>query len=107
MASVDYIPLRVKPGVRTRGLTPHALLGLVQVALVFMMHDRPCIVTSVTDGRHSRGSLHHTGEAFDVRRRHLGPVELNAIVPSLRRALGPEWDVVVEATHIHLEYDPS
>lgn len=117
-----------KPEVRLSGenlTTPSvAILGsLVRTAPA--MQGDVIVVTSANDGRHGPGSLHGKGRAFDVR--FLGERD-GAVVPAgpgwidlairqrgvatawvtrLRAALGPEYDVVLESDHVHLEYDPK
>ena len=64
------------------------------------------LVTSIRDGNHMPGSLHYDGHAFDVR----WPVhyeDRDVLLDALRDALGPDFDVVGEADHIHIEYDPK
>lgn len=61
-------------------------------------------ITSLVDGTHSRGSLHYVGAAADLRlpRRHV-PL----IARELGKRLGRDYDVVLEKTHIHIEYQPK
>jgi len=63
------------------------------------------IATSIMDGTHKVGSLHYLGRAFDLRTRDIVPARREAFRAALRRALGPEYDVVLEDTHIHIEHD--
>jgi hypothetical protein len=65
------------------------------------------VVTSVTDGRHSVTSLHKVGYAFDVRLPQRCSHSRERVIEILRNRLTPEFDVVVEATHIHVEYQPK
>lgn len=94
-------------GVRLDGLQPPMVVGLMIAACVFNDFGYECIVTSATDGRHSTGSLHHTGKGVDFRRRHLADRDVGNVVSKLIENLGDEFDVVLEDTHIHIEYDPS
>lgn len=65
-------------------------------------------VTSLRDGRHSAGSLHYSGNAVDLRIWELNARGKTAEVAArLRAALGADYDVVPEADHIHIEYDPK
>lgn len=63
-------------------------------------------ITSVCDGKHRKDSLHYKGLAFDVRTWGIKGRELQ-VVAALKKALGPDYDVVLEATHIHIEFDPD
>lgn len=99
--------MRLKAGVRVLGTRPETTLAMQAAADVLRRHDVEFVITSVTDGRHSRGSAHYAGNAFDFRTRHMGqglPVRVKA---ELTQALGGDYDVVLEATHIHVEYDPK
>ena len=66
---------------------------------------RQAIVTSVEDGTHSKTSLHYEGRAIDLRTRDLEAGVIHDYASELRGALGPGWDVIVESTHIHIEWD--
>lgn len=73
----------------------------------FAAVGKDCIVTSGRDGVHQVHSKHYTDEALDLRRFHLEPDELDTVVQTLQRTLGQHFDVVIEPTHLHLEYDPK
>ena len=67
-----------------------------------------CMITSAMDGTHSEKSLHYKGLALDFRIKHLSrPDDAGRITANLRRDLGDNYDVVLEKTHIHIEYDPD
>lgn len=68
---------------------------------------RECIITSARDGQHSANSLHYVGKAMDIRTRDQPDAEIQVCASKLRDKLGPDYDVVVESTHIHIEYDPD
>ena len=80
------------------------------------------VVSSADNGEHTAHSLHHHGRAWDIRYKgHFDPGDREgAILASsenemehlargwfraLHAQLPAEWDVVLEATHIHLELD--
>lgn len=77
------------------------------VHLAFIAINQPCIITSGSDGTHKEGSKHYSLEAIDFRTRHLQPNELATVVKAAKNILGKDFDVVVEATHLHVEYDPK
>ena len=62
------------------------------------------IITSTYEGTHGVGSLHYANLAIDIRypRKYKG-----TITAELKASLGDKFDVVPEATHIHIEYDPK
>ena len=102
--------LRIKPGVALCGLSPQICLALDVANEVYASHGYDeCWVTSISDGKHSRGSLHYVGLAADLRTRDLGEMAAIKIVVDLRIALGKEFDVVreLDPPHIHLEYQPK
>lgn len=65
------------------------------------------IITAIFDGKHMTGSKHYNGNAFDMRKWIFTPSQLNQFLTDLRANLGPDYDVVEEETHIHIEYDPK
>ena len=99
--------LRIKQGVSILGLKPEALLGIVICSQVFKAFELDCILTSVVDSKHGRGSLHYVGFAFDLRSKHVPSGDLSSITVSLKRALGKEFDVILEGNHFHIEYQPK
>ena len=64
------------------------------------------MITSCVDGTHGHNSLHYSGLAFDLRTRDLA-TDPGLVVQRLREALGAEFDVVLEPTHIHVEFQPE
>lgn len=64
------------------------------------------VITAVLDGKHMEGSKHYTGNAFDMRRWYIGK-RVKEFISALKTSLGPDYDVVNEATHVHIEYDPK
>jgi len=84
---------------------------------LFVAHDLwtlltpdPLTLTSGTDGVHMAGSRHYRGYALDLRKplKYYKPTDnVEKLAIALRVALGNEFDVVLEKTHIHVEYDPA
>ncbi|HYE91668.1 MAG TPA: hypothetical protein VEA38_11640 [Terriglobales bacterium] len=103
--------MRLKPGVKTEGVKPEALVALQVVARVFSENPRygELVVTSITDDAPGRvpGSLHPKGFAFDIRTRDLTDTLRRELAQTIALRLGADYDVVLEADHIHVEYDPS
>lgn len=90
----------VKPGVSIRGARPEIILAIQIVADYLREKGKDLIITSLSEGKHSSGSLHYVGQAFDFR-----DPDMDITPLSLR--LGTEFDVVDEKTHIHVEYQPK
>jgi len=65
------------------------------------------VITETWGGRHSAGSFHPFGRALDFRLPVKNKVILKSLVKELRTKLGEDYDVVLESTHIHIEYDPK
>jgi hypothetical protein len=100
----------LKSGVEIRGISPEAVLAVVLVSHVFCEYGVPLVLTSIKDGKHMEKSIHYIGGAFDVRlpsRYTNDPATDRKIVGELREALGDNFDVVLEADHVHVELDPK
>lgn len=99
----------IKEGVKILGLKPEALLGLVICFLHFARLGKTTYITEISGGKHHRGSLHYSGNAFDLRTRHLTDDEKEEITRILKQALGENFDVVLETKppHLHVEYQPK
>ncbi len=98
---------RLKPDISPLGMKSEALLAVVVADSVYRECDCELMLTSITDGKHMEGSLHYKGLAFDCRVSNV-PQRYRAQLPQLlRSALGPQYDVVDEQTHIHVEFDPK
>ena len=103
------IVARCKEGVWTTLITEQALRILEAVSRVWATLGRsePPTVTSWMDGKHVAGSRHFDGLALDIRIWGLSAAERQKAVALLRDELGRAYDVVLEPTHIHIEYDPK
>jgi len=67
-----------------------------------------CVVTSAIDGVHSHGSRHYSGLAVDLRTRNIDAEDMKRMVfNDIKHALGADFDVVLEETHLHIEFDPK
>ena len=97
----------VKKGVKAAGLQPEILLAIVEAREIFRDLGADLVITSLLDGTHMPKSLHYKGLAVDLRTRHLTKNQRTKARDRLHVALGPEYDVVLESTHIHVEYDPK
>ena len=98
--------MQLKKGVSIQGIRPELLFGMMVASRVYLVHSQMLVITSVCDGKHSDTSLHYTGCAFDCRTRNLDPSEKANIVNDLDVSLKADFDIVLEDTHIHIEYQP-
>ncbi len=98
--------LTFTPNVRVREISYHTWRAIdIAWRLLARLGKSELTVTSVSDGAHMQYSKHYTGDAFDMRGWDIASPPLFAL--SLRAALGRRYDVVVEAGHVHVEYDPK
>jgi hypothetical protein len=95
----------IKPGVRVRGLSNEILLAIIIAESIYRETQGLMVITSLTDGKHSIGSLHYTGDAVDLRLP--STITIDQVVSQLKSALGSSYDVIREVDHIHIEYDPK
>ncbi len=96
--------LSFKPGVRLFGLQPEMLWALDRCVDVWPTN---VTVTSARGDKHSRQSLHYSGNAVDLRTRDLNDEQIRAVVLRLRQVLGKRFDVLYEGNHIHIEHQPK
>jgi len=68
---------------------------------------RAALITSGREGTHSANSLHYKGRAVDFRTRDLADTTKQRLWNHLKDRFDRDFDIVLEATHIHFEYDPK
>jgi hypothetical protein len=97
--------------VSIEGLKPVTALAMLRVEPIIKKYTKPThvgeayVITSVNDGRHMSKSKHYEGHAFDVRIWWL--TDQLGCTGAIAEKLGPDFDVVLEKDHIHIEYDPK
>jgi hypothetical protein len=100
-----------KDGARVKNLRPEILLALIiadgiyQSFGILVWH-----VTELTGGNHMSGSLHYRGLAADLRlpSQYSTKQDIDWLfLAALKAALGPQYDCVLEPTHVHVEFDPD
>lgn len=100
--------ISILDNVELTGLQTPTLLAMMIVQGICIKMNVDANITSVMDGVHSLKSLHYAGFAFDVVFNPRGAegniVTLYFLIVD---ALTPEFDVVSETTHIHIEYQPK
>lgn len=102
--------MRVKKGVRVSGLQPEMRRVLVVFESIFKSYGvaHGITITSTNDSVHSAGSLHPYGYAVDLRRWSVnGKIngKLKQIIHKAEFQLGSRYDIILEKTHIHIEFD--
>lgn len=94
--------INTKPGVSLNGVKPN----LLNIAKDFSSKFPSGVITSGTDGRHSDGSAHYTGEALDIRTNGVSDAQLKEYVNYF--ASQPDVDFVyLEKTHLHIQTKPG
>lgn len=73
---------------------------------ILAQYGSDLVITSAKDGKHSAKSLHYEGKAIDIRIWKIAN-RAQQVIAEMKAQLGPEYDVVLEDDHIHLEYDPT
>lgn len=96
--------ISLKNGVRVEGIAPEMAIAFIITSETYRLRKEKLVITSITDGRHMVGSLHHVGKAIDIR---LPANDKESLTGELARRLGKDFDVVLETDHIHIEYDPK
>jgi hypothetical protein len=101
--------MTLKPGVLPNGLRVELLLAIQIASEVWKRHGQELVITSLNDSKHRNTSLHYAGAAVDFRTRYFIGDQAATVADDLREALGknPDYDVVLEETHIHLEWQPK
>jgi hypothetical protein len=99
--------LNLKPGVRITGMRTEILLAAVATMRVYEEAGHDFTITACVDGKHTTGSFPYAGAAIDVRTRELAPADVQKILAQIKACLGDDFDVVLEADHIHIEFQPK
>jgi hypothetical protein len=99
--------IKIKTGVKMVDISPQITLAVTVAGSIYAEYNCDCVITSLTDGKHSTNSLHYQGDAVDLRIRNLPKEARLPLSDKLRFALGENYDVVLESDHIHVEYDPK
>lgn len=103
--------LLLKGNVNVFGLKPEAQLAITVANSIYTEEGYDCVITSITDGKHSHDSDHYLGYGVDLRTFHLeggykGEVA-KRITKKLKEALTNEYVVILESNHIHISFNPT
>lgn len=72
---------------------------------IYSSFGQPFTVTSLTEGQHVTNSKHYTGQAADLRINGVDPAAVPQIAQTLQSQLGPQYYVLLEGDHIHVQYN--
>jgi hypothetical protein len=96
-----------KDGVKLLGISPEITAIFPVIAKIWMEMGQTLVITSVCDGKHSENSLHYSGRAIDCRTRYFSTEQKQELLQRVKMSLTDEFDVVLEDTHLHIEFDPK
>jgi len=99
--------MKLKTSVKATGLKPELLIALMVADTIYKDNGKDLVITSLVDSKHSRHSRHYLGMAADLRTRYFDAETLDKVVKKLKQALGKDFLVLKEKTHIHLSYKPQ
>ncbi|MEZ5932674.1 MAG: LysM peptidoglycan-binding domain-containing protein [Alphaproteobacteria bacterium] len=107
--------LQVKSGANIANLDPRVRDTFDDIAAAWAAAGGPTpVITSGNDSTHSRGSLHYSNLAVDLRANNISDSLAQSIANDLQARVGSDFDVIFERfpsnpanDHIHLEYDPN
>lgn len=98
--------MKIKEGVKLTGLQPQMVMAAIVINDVYQRNGQELVITSVIEGDHSKHSRHYLGYALDCRTRYFDKHHIPAIVDELREALGDDYYVRDEPSHIHVSFKP-
>ena len=94
----------IKAGVDISRLNREIRRSLPWAESVYQRYNENFIVTSTYEGNHGSGSLHYSNDAYDIA---LPTIIAKRIYQGIKDTFPESFDVVLEADHIHVEYDPK
>lgn len=96
--------------VRLIGIKPEISFIIPFLMEVFKSKNLALVITSGIEGKHSvRNSDHYKGYAIDVRSYYwiLSREQQINLGELIKQAIGPDYLVIVEKTHIHISWRPG
>jgi len=99
--------MKLKEGVILNGLNIKMRDVLIAAEKVWKKYgvEEGVTVTSGLDGCHSAGSKHYYGYALDFRTRYFTDDIKNQVAFELESRLTDDYSVIVEPSHIHVQYN--
>lgn len=94
----------IKAGVDISRLKPVIRKKLSAIEhIISISTNEELVISSTYEGNHMAGSLHYCDEAVDIRR----PSKPDTVCREIRQQLGDDYDVILYADLVHIEYDPK
>lgn len=101
--------IEFKDGVPYKNLSPFVYEAIFEVAKIFTKYNKTLVITSTTDGQHIETSFHYEGRAFDIRTHRIPKTLIRKYADEIRETLIKKvskcFQVIIEETHIHIEFD--
>ena len=72
---------------------------------VYKKYGQELTITSALDGTHSAGSYHYFGYAIDLRTFYYSDEIKIKVSQEIREQLGFKYTVILEKTHIHIQFN--
>jgi len=94
-------------GSKVNGLRTEILLAVMIADSVYKRHSKELVITEGTGGKHGHGSLHYVGQAIDIRTNYFTKEQTELVASEIKEALNEQYDVVIEKTHMHIEFQPK
>lgn len=99
--------MKLKSDIKLMGVRPEILIIIPILRKVYNYYDKELVITSITGGSHGIGSYHYIGQAIDCRTRYFNRDEKMKVKAMIEKRLTDAYDVILEPTHLHIEYDPQ
>jgi hypothetical protein len=81
----------------------HISMRLVLKYVAEVWGNEEPVITSCAEGTHGSGSFHYFHKALDFRI----PKNVLNKAKELKEMLGEDYDIVLEDTHVHVEFHPK
>lgn len=104
---LKHDPSNPKVDVRLHGMQVPMIFAMMVANELVKEYDVEFVITSGVEGRHGKGSCHYSGNAFDFRKREFKNNDAAAVAKELQERLGPDFYVLLERTHIHVQFKPQ
>jgi len=106
------IKLHENGTVRISGIKPELVFILRTIEQVFNKYKLDTVITGGTElhdkaGKliHKIGSKHETGEAWDIRSKHIPKIHYDFLADELDTVMGVEFQLIRHSSHFHIELD--
>ncbi len=97
---------KLKSLVRPEGVGPEILIAIwIAEAVYEKFGAAQFCITSLTDGKHMRGSKHYCGKGVDLRIWPLDADKRKPVAELIQHRLGATYFVLLEADHLHIQYN--